>query len=161
ALKSGKDVYSEKPLTLTIDEGKRLVAAVLATGRILQTGSQQRSDPRFRLVCELVRNGRIGQVRQVTAILPAGPVKGPFKVGPIPKELKWDFWQGQAPAHEYVPERCHMYFRYWLEYSGGTLTDWGAHHNDIALWGLGHERNGPVSVEGKVTAQPIPGGFTA
>ena len=81
ALKAGKDVYSEKPLTLTIDEGKRVVAASRATGRILQTGSQQRSDPRFRLACELVRNGRLGKLTQITTILPAGQHRGPFKIG--------------------------------------------------------------------------------
>jgi predicted dehydrogenase len=161
ALKAGKDVYSEKPLTLTIDEGKRLVKAVKESGRVLQTGSQQRSDARFRLACEAVRNGRLGKLTKITTVLPAGPNKGPFKPAPVPKELDWDFWQGQAPEREYVPERAHLYFRYWLEYSGGTLTDWGAHHNDIALWALGLDRGGPVTVEGKVLSKPIPGGFTA
>src|SRR5881394_3034121 len=127
AMKAGKDVYSEKPLTLTIDEGKRLVAVARETGRILQTGSQQRSDSRFRLACELVR----------------------------------DFWQGQTPSVPYVRERCHGSFRYWWEYSGGTMTDWGAHHNDIALWGMGLERSGPVTVQGRPLIEMIPGGFTA
>src|SRR5205085_7428756 len=97
ALKAKKDVYSEKPLTLTIDEGKRLVAAVRDSGRILQTGSQQRSDPRFRLACELVRNGRLGKLTEITTILPAGLSQGPFKSTAVPKELDWDFWQCQAP----------------------------------------------------------------
>jgi hypothetical protein len=123
ALKAGKNVYSEKPLTLTIDEGKRLVAAVRSSKRILQTGSQQRSDARFRLVCELVRNGRLGELKQITTILPAGPNRGPFKPATKPEELDWDFWQGQTPRHEYTPERCHFWFRYWLDYSGGTMTD--------------------------------------
>jgi predicted dehydrogenase len=161
ALKAGKDVYSEKPLTLTIDEGKRLVKAVRESGRILQTGSQQRSDPRFRLVCELVRNGRIGKLTRITTILPAGPNRGPFKPAEKPAELDWDFWQGQTKAHEYMPERCHMWFRYWLDYSGGTMTDWGAHHNDIALWAMGLDRSGPATIEGKVLVKPIEGGFTA
>lgn len=111
ALKAAKDVYSEKPLTLTIDEGKRAVAAVRSSGRILQTGSQQRSDPRFRLVCELVRNGRLGKLTRITTVLPAGPNRGPFKTAAVPKGLDWDFWQGQTPAHDYVPERCHFWFR--------------------------------------------------
>jgi predicted dehydrogenase len=161
ALKAGKDVYSEKPLTLTIDEGKRLVAAVRSSGRVLQTGSQQRSDPRFRLVCELVRNGRLGKLTHITTYLPAGAKGGPFKTAAVPAELDWDFWQGQAPRHEYVPERAHFWFRYWLDYSGGTLTDWGAHHHDIALWALGLDPSGPVSVEGKVRTKMTPGGFTA
>lgn len=161
AVRSGKDVYSEKPLTLTIDEGKRLVAAVKETGRVLQTGSQQRSDKTFRLACELVRNGRVGKVDRVRVWLPMGLHDGPFSSQPVPKELDWDFWQGQAPVTDYLPERCHVKFRYWWDYSGGTLTDWGAHHNDIALWGLGKERTGPVSIEGERIVDPISGGFTA
>jgi len=159
--KAGKDVYSEKPLTLTIDEGRRLVTAARKHKRILQTGSQQRSDPRFRFACELVRNGRIGKLRHVITSLPDGPRRGPFEKAPVPPELDWNFWQGQTAEHDYVPERCHGNFRYWLDYSGGTMTDWGAHHNDIALWGLGYERSGPISIEGKRLIDPIPRGFDA
>jgi predicted dehydrogenase len=161
AIHSGKDVYSEKPLTLTIDEGKRLVATVKNSGRILQTGSQQRSDKTFRLACELVRNGRLGKLQRVKVWLPQGLRDGPFAAQPVPGELNWDFWQGQTQTVAYVPERCHVKFRYWWDYAGGTLTDWGAHHNDIALWGLGKERSGPVSVEGERLVEPIRGGFTA
>lgn len=161
AIHSGKDVYSEKPLTLTIDEGKRLVAAVKKTGRILQTGSQQRSNKTFRLACELVRNGRVGKVERVRAWLPTGLREGPFATKPVPKELNWDFWQGQTPNVDYVPERCHRMFRYWYAYSGGTMTDWGAHHNDIALWGLGRDGSGPVSIEGERLIEPIPDGYEA
>ena len=160
ALKRGKDVYSEKPLTLTIEEGQRLVEAVSKTKRILQTGSQQRSEDRFRFACELVRNGRIGKLKHVSTYLPAGPHGGPFSPAPVPPHLDWDTWQGQAPWREYVPQRCHVTFRNFLEYSGGTLTDWGAHHNDIALWGIGLERGGPVSIEGRQLIEPVPGGFT-
>jgi len=160
ALKSGKDVYSEKPLTLTIDEGRQLVETVRRTKRILQTGSQQRSDARFHLACELVRNGRIGKLQHVDTILPAGRNAGPFTTAPVPAGLDWNMWQGQAPAREYIPQRCHGTFRYWYEYSGGTMTDWGAHHNDIALWGIGLERSGPVSIEGKRLTEPTPGGYT-
>jgi predicted dehydrogenase len=160
AVRAGKDVYSEKPLTLTIEEGRRLVTAVRQHKRVLQTGSQQRSDKRFRLACELVRNGRLGKLRHVITSLPSGRHGGPFAPAPVPEGLDWDFWQGQAPALDYVPERGHGSFRYWWEYSGGTLTDWGAHHNDIALWGLGLERSGPVSVEGRALLAPIPGGFS-
>jgi predicted dehydrogenase len=161
AVHSGKDVYSEKPHTLTIDEGKRLVEAVRKTGRVLQVGSQQRSDNTFRLVCELVRNGRLGKLERVRTWLPEGLHGGPFATQPVPKELNWDVWQGQTAVHDYVPERCHVKFRYWYDYSGGTMTDWGAHHNDIALWGLGKERSGPVSIEGQALSEPVPGGFTA
>jgi predicted dehydrogenase len=159
AMRAGKDVYCEKPLTLTIDEGKRLVEAQAKTKRVLQTGSQQRSDKNFHLACSLVRNGRLGKIKEVDVWLPAGRREGPFKPAPVPKNLDWDMWQGQTPAVEYVPERTHVTFRYWWDYSGGTITDWGAHHNDIALWGLGQK--GPVKVSGKPTVQMIPGGFTA
>ena len=159
ATKAGKDIYGEKPLTLTIDEGKRLVKAVRKQNTIFQTGSQQRSDPRFRLACELVRNGRLGKLKEITVWLPAGLREGPFKPAPVPAGLDWDFWLGQAPKVDYLPQRCHTMFRYWYDYSGGTMTDWGAHHNDIALWALGVPA--PQFVEGKALAQPIPGGYTA
>lgn len=159
AVKAGKDVYSEKPLTLTIEEGQRLVQAVGQHKAVLQTGSQQRSDRRFRLACELVRAGRIGKLQQVTVFLPAGLRGGPFQPSPVPAGLDWDYWLGQAPKVDYVKERCHTTFRYWLDYSGGTLTDWGAHHNDIARWAIGLD--GPVQIEGRVLVEPIPGGYTA
>jgi predicted dehydrogenase len=161
AMRAGKDVYSEKPLTLTIDEGKRLVAVAKETKRILQTGSQQRSDKNFRLACELVRNGRLGKLKHVHVWLPSGRREGPFKPAAIPAGLDWDMWLGQTPQVEYVPERCHLTFRYWWEYSGGTMTDWGAHHLDIAQWGVDHERSGPVSIVAKPLIEMIPGGFTA
>lgn len=159
ATKAGKNVYGEKPLTLTIDEGKRLVKAVRQHKTVLQTGSQQRSDGRFRLACELVRNGRLGKLREVTVYLPAGLHGGPFPSLPVPEGLNWDLYLGQAPKVDYVKERCHTTFRYWFDYSGGTMTDWGAHHNDIARWAIGLE--GPETVEGKVLAPPVPGGYTA
>ena len=160
AMRAGKDIYSEKPLTLTIAEGKKLVETARATKRVLQTGSQQRSSPRFRLACELVRNGRVGKLERISTILPTGLSGGPFASKPVPAELDWDFWQGQTPHVDYVPERCHMTFRFWFEYSGGTLTDWGAHHNDIAQWGNGTERSGPVSIEGRVLSEQTAGGYT-
>jgi predicted dehydrogenase len=159
ATQAGKDVYGEKPLTLTIDEGKHIVKAVRKRKTVFQTGTQQRSDPRFRLACELVRNERIGKLKEATVWLPAGLREGPFSPKPVPQELNWDFWLGQAPKVDYLPQRCHLYFRYWYDYSGGTMTDWGAHHNDIVLWALGLP--GPVAVEGKSLAEPIPGGYTA
>lgn len=159
ATQTGKDVYGEKPLTLTIDEGKHVVKAVRKHKTVFQTGTQQRSDARFRLACELVRNERIGKLREVTVWLPAGLREGPFMAKPVPPELNWDFWLGQAARVDYLPQRCHLYFRYWYDYSGGTMTDWGAHHNDIALWAIGLP--GPVAVEGKSLADPIPGGYTA
>ncbi len=159
AARAGKDVYGEKPLTLTIDEGRHVIRAVRENRIVLQTGMQQRSSQRFRMACELVRNSRIGKLNSVIVWLPAGLREGPFQSKPVPPELNWDFWLGQAPKVDYVPQRCHTWFRYWYDYSGGTMTDWGAHHNDIALWAIGQP--GPEAVEGQVLAQPIPGGYTA
>ena len=161
ALKAGKDIYSEKPLTLTIDEGKHVVEAVKKSGRILQTGTQQRSEREFHLAAELVRNNRLGKLRQIEVTLPAGARGGPFPAQPVPESLDWDFWLGQAPKVDYVPERAGFTFRYWYDYSAGTMTDWGAHHNDIVQWALGMDDSGPVSIDGKPTSDLIPGGYTA
>jgi len=161
SMKAGKDIYCEKPLTLTIDEGKRLVEVQKQTNRILQTGTQQRSSAHFRLACDLVRNGRIGKIQKVEVWLPAGLRQGPFQTSPVPEGFDYDFWLGQTPKVEYVKERTHFSFRYWWEYSGGTMTDWGAHHNDIVLWALEMDGSGPVSIEGKQLIDMIPGGFTA
>ncbi len=157
AAKAKKDIYAEKPLTLTIDEGKQTVKAVRDHKIILQTGTQQRSSQRFLLACELVRNGRIGKLKQVNVWVPAGLRAGPFQTAPIPQGLNWDFWLGQAPRVDYMKERCHSTFRWWWEYSGGPVTDWGAHHNDIARWAIGLD--GPVGVEARVITPPIPGGY--
>jgi predicted dehydrogenase len=158
AANAGKDVYGEKPLTLTVDEGHHIVRAVRKNKIVFQTGTQQRSDHRFRLASELVRNERIGKLKQVTVWLPAGLREGPFASKPVPEGLNWDFWQGQTHAVDYVPQRCHVNFRFWYDYSGGTMTDWGAHHNDIARWAVGLD--GPVSIEGTHLTDPIQGGYT-
>ena len=157
AMKAGKDVYCEKPLTLTIDEGKKLVKVWKETGRVFQTGSQQRSDANFRLACELVRNGRLGRLKLVETRLPTGPTGGPFEVKRAPSDLDWNMWLGPARWTPYVEQRCHRDFRWWMEYSGGMLTDWGAHHNDIAQWALGMDRSGPVSVKGSGKYPPLVG----
>jgi len=146
AMKAGCDVYCEKPLSLTIEEGKAMVQAARKYDRIFQTGSMQRSDARYRLACELVRNGRVGEVHTVEARIGDNPTGGPFKTGPVPEGLDWDFWKGPTADVPYVTERCHYEFRWWYEYSGGKLTDWGAHHNDIAQWALGMDGSGPVNV---------------
>ncbi len=158
AARAKKNVYGEKPLTLTIDEGKRLVKAVRASGIVLQTGTQQRSDKKFRLACELVRNGRIGKLKQVNVFVPAGISGGPFQTQPVPEGFNWDFWLGQSPAVDYLKERCHGTFRWWWDYSGGPVTDWGAHHNDIARWAIGLD--GPTEIEARALTQPVPGGYT-
>jgi predicted dehydrogenase len=161
AVKAGKDIYSEKPLTLTIDEGKRLVKAVRDHKTVLQVGSQQRSDARFRLACELVRNGRIGKLEYIWVGLPTGPREGPFSPKPVPAGFDHDFYLGQAPKVPYNGQNTHWNFRWWYDYSGGQMTDWGAHHNDIAQWGNGTERTGPVYVDGRSLKKMIPGGYDA
>lgn len=160
AMRAGKDIYCEKPLTLTIDEGKHLVKVEQETKRILQTGTQQRSSVNFRRACEAVRNNRIGKLKHIDVWLPAGMRGGPFHTSDVPPGFDYETWLGQTEKLPYVKERTHMSFRYWWNYSAGTITDWGAHHNDIALWATGYERSGPISAEGKVLKEPIPGGFT-
>jgi len=161
AARTGKDIYSEKPLTLTIDEGKRLVQAVKQNQTVFQVGSQQRSDAKFRLACELVRNGRIGKLQHIIVGLPTGPREGPFPAQPVPPELNWDFYLGQAPFCDFNGHNFHWNFRWWWRFSGGQMTDWGAHHHDIAQWGNGTERTGPVEVQGKSLIDMIPGGYDA
>lgn len=159
AAKAKKDIYGEKPLTLTIDEGKHVIKAIRTNKVVFQTGTQQRSDRRFRLACELVRNGRIGKLQTVEVFVPAGLREGPFQPNQdVPPGLNWDMWLGQAPKVAYMKERCNNTFRWWWDYAGGPVTDWGAHHNDIARWAIGHD--GPISVEAKTTVGPIEGGYT-
>lgn len=136
ACREGKDVYCEKPLTLTVDEGKQLRLAVKETDQIVQVGSWQRSDHRFRQAVELVRQGRIGKLQSVDVVLGKNKVGGPFSSKPVPNHFNWDLWQGQTPEVPYREERSHYTFRWWYEYSGGQMTDWGAHHLDIAQWAI-------------------------
>ncbi len=159
AAKAKKDIYGEKPLTLTVDEGKHVVKAVRDNKIVFQTGTQQRSDRRFRLASELVRNGRIGKLQTVEVFVPAGLREGPFDHHQsTPAGVDWDMWLGQAPQVDYMKERCNNTFRWWWDYAGGPVTDWGAHHDDIARWAIGQD--GPVSVEAKATEGPIEGGYT-
>ena len=156
ACRAGKDVYVEKPLTLTIDEGKKLADVVKETGRVLQTGNWQRSDCRFRLGVEMVRSGAIGNLQKVTVTLGKNKQGGPFKQEKPPEEIDWDMWQGQTPFVPYIKERCHFTFRWWYEYSGGQMTDWGCHHMDIAQWGIGVDRSGPVEIQSKADFPNFP-----
>jgi len=155
AMRAGKDVYCEKPLTLTIDEGKQICRVVQETGRVFQVGTQQRSENqnRFLTAVALVQHGRIGKVRRVTVSIGPGKTGGPFQATSPPAHLNWDFWLGPAPKVPYIQERCHWTFRWWYEYSGGKLTDWGAHHVDIAQWAIGMQHTGPTTVEGTATFQ--------
>ncbi len=161
AMKAGKDVYCEKPLTLTIDEGKLIRKVLQETGRVFQVGTQQRTEMnrRFLTAVAMIRDGRIGKVKRAVCAIGAAPSEGPFPVMPVPPELNWEMWLGQAPLVDYTQKRCHYEFRWWYEYSGGKMTDWGAHHVDIATWGLGAENTGPVSVEGTAKHPNIPNGY--
>lgn len=149
ACRAGKDVYCEKPLSLTIGDGQAMVKAARETGRIVQTGSQQRSDAKFRRACELVRAGRIGRVHTIRAGLSGVNFKGSAEPdSDPPPELDYNFWLGPAPQRPYNVRHVHYNFRFFWDYSGGQLTNWGAHHLDIAQWGLGMDESGPVSIEG-------------
>ncbi len=155
--RAGKDIYSEKPLSLTVREGRIMSDTVRDSGRIFQTGSQQRSDKRFRHACELVRNGYIGELQTVRCGLPGG-ADDISKQGdrttpePVPEGFDYDFWLGPAPEAPYVPARSHVNWRWVFDHSGGQMTDWGGHHPDIAQWGMGTEHTGPVEIR-NATAQ--------
>ncbi len=157
AMRAGKDIYCEKPLTLTIDEGKELGKAARETGRVVQVGTQQRSDHNrvFLLAVAMIRAGRIGKLRKVTAAIGGGPTGGPFPATNPPAELNWEMWLGQAPLTAYRTDRCHSNFRWWYEYSGGKLTDWGAHHVDIGQWAIGMEHSGPKTIEVQKRVLPV------
>ncbi len=153
ALKSGKDVYCEKPLTHNIHEAIEVMKAVPKYGRVLQTGSMQRSMKEFRIACELVRNGVIGKIERVECSF--GDPGRPCDLPAEPEEpgLDWNMWLGPAPMRPYnsvlSPRGVHDHFPHWrnyMEYGGGMVTDWGAHHLDIAQWGLGMDDSGPVEV---------------
>jgi predicted dehydrogenase len=159
ACRANKDVYCQKPLSLTVAEGRAMSDAVKKHGRVFQTGSQQRSDPNFRRACELVRNGRIGKVHTVRCGLPGGRpdygrTGGRKKPEPVPKGFDYELWLGPAPKKPYAPARCHVNFRWIYDYSGGQVTDWGGHHPDCAQWGLGTEHTGPVEVRNAKGAFP-------
>lgn len=153
ALESGKDVYCEKPLTLTIEESVAVTRAARRYDRVFQTGSQQRSDPTFRFACELVRNGRIGKVHTVHVNVGGPPVECYLPAEPVPEGLDWDFWLGPAPERPYhsdiAPPMEYPHWPNWRayrDYAGGGMDDFGAHHYDIAQWGLGMDHTGPVEV---------------
>ena len=147
---AGKDVYAEKPLTFTIDEGKILRDVVAKTGRVVQTGTQQRSEKPFQTAVELVRNGRIGTLQQVWVALPWYSTKGgPFAASTPPDSLNWDLYQGQSPERDYCVQRTHQVFRWWYIYAGGIVTDWGNHHVDIAQWGMGRDLSGPTTIDAR------------
>ena len=148
AMRAGKDVHCQKPLTLTIDEGKKLCKVVKETGRVLQVGTQQRSqNDEFLKAVAMCHLGYLGKIKRISCAIGARDTGGPFKKTAPPAELNWDMWLGQAPKVEYIKERTHDLFRGWFEYAGGSVTDWGAHHVDIAQWAIGMDHSGPLTVE--------------
>ena len=163
AAAAGKDIYCEKPLSLTIAEGRAMVEAVRRYGVVFQTGTQRRSDQKFRFICELVRNGRIGRLRKIiTSIGPnnkEAPAKD-WKPEPVPDWLDYDMWLGPAPWVPYHKSRCLYTFRFGLDYSGGQTTNLGAHWIDVAQWANGTDYTGPVEVEDLGGEYPKNGLFT-
>ncbi len=151
AMRAGKDVYCEKPLTLTIAEGRLVCRATKETGRVFQVGTQQRSEfgRAFLEAVAIARSGRLGKKLTATAWVGPGRSGGPYPTQDPPKELDWDFWLGQAPKVPFCAHRLGHDFRYWFDYAGGQVTDWGVHHTDIALWALGGQRTGASAVAGK------------
>jgi predicted dehydrogenase len=151
AVREGKDVYCEKPLTLTIAEGRRLTDEVKRYGRVLQTGSQQRSSAEFHKACELVVNGRIGHLHTIRVGISNNnrTCEPTWTPEPVPDGFDYDLWLGPALWAPYHTQRCHYQFRFILDYSGGQMTNWGAHHLDIAQWGNQADNTGPVEIAGK------------
>ncbi|NQT14929.1 MAG: Gfo/Idh/MocA family oxidoreductase [Planctomycetes bacterium] len=149
SLRAGKDVYCEKPVAHRFHEGQRMCREVARRGAVVQVGSQQRSDPRFRHAVELVLNGHIGKVRRVEVGLPPGydGPQGDTTIVKPPEHLDYDFWCGPAPKLPYMQARHHRWWRGHLAYGGGVLMDWIGHHNDVAHWALGMDRSGPLRVE--------------
>src|SRR5262245_41868247 len=155
AVKAGKDVYLQKPASLTIAEGRALSNAVLKSGRIFQIGSQQRSTVQFRYAAELVRNGRIGQLKTVEVGLPGDPSGDEELEMPVPKDLNYEMWLGSTPVVYYTEKRVHPQVGYdrpgWLrceQFGAGMITGWGAHHIDSAHWAMDTEYTGPVEISG-------------
>ena len=167
AMLSGKDVYCEKPMTLTIEEGRLMCDVCRQTRRIVQVGTQQRSNQTFLQAMAMIRDGRIGKLTRAECGIGGAPTSPDIPVANAPSHLDWNRWLGPAPKVAYRRlagpngetqswSRSHYEFRWWYEYSGGKLTDWGAHHVDIATWALGKADTGPVSVDPLMVKHPVP-----
>jgi predicted dehydrogenase len=160
AAEAGKDIYCEKPLSLTIGQGRAMVEAVRKHKRILQTGSMERSNPLNQYVCGLVRSGKIGRILRVTTHVGFNNKVGPgpgWKPMPVPDGFDYEMWLGPAPKVPYHKDRCLYRFRFNYDYSGGQVTNFGAHSNDLAQWGLGMDESGPVEIE-FISAKWLPKG---
>lgn len=151
AMKSGKDLYCEKPLTLTLEESKIITKVTADTGRVFQVGTQQRSenDKRFLKAVAIARSGKLGKKLHAISSVGGATTGGPFEPERPPEALNWGFWLGQIQEIPFTPNHIGWNFRWWFECSGGQVTDWGVHHTDIALWALGGDEDGVVEAEGK------------
>ena len=160
ALQAGKHVFCQKPLTLTLEENQLIRNACKKySDQIFFVGTQQRSDRgKFLRAVNMVQKGLLGEIKHIKVGINGGSVGKPFETAPVPENLDWDNWLGQAPMVEYIPQRCHGNFRWWYEYSGGKFTDWGAHHVDIATWAINQDVQGlgPVSIDGTDANHPVP-----
>ena len=168
AARAGKDIYMEKPASLTINEGRQMSNAMNATGCIMQVGSQQRSSPQFRKACEFVRSGRIGQLKTIEVRLPGDPPGGNPNPMPVPENLNFDAWLGSTPMVPYTQDLVHPQGQDgkpdfnrpgWLrveQFGAGMITGWGSHHFDIAHWAMGLEYSGPIEISASTTF-PAPG----
>ncbi len=156
AIRTGKDVYCEKPLTHLFAEGQQVYREVQQRGTVFQTGSQQRSDALFRRAVEIVRNGLLGKIQRVEVGLPPGYDKpqGDATVIKVPKQLDYNFWCGPSPVLPYMRARHHRWWRGHRAYGGGVLMDWIGHHNDIAHWALDVDQRGPQRVEATEWVMP-------
>jgi predicted dehydrogenase len=158
ACEMGKHVYCEKPLTLVIAEGPKMIAAARKHKKIVQTGSMQRSGAEFNAAIDLLQKGVLGKISRVNVGLPKpnwiDRAKEPVPDEEAPKILDWDNWLGPAPKRAYNKFRVHYLFRFFWDYSGGQMTNFGAHHLDIAQWGLGMDESGPTKIEGKAVFHP-------
>ena len=175
AMQAGKDVYCEKPLTLTIREGRQLLEVMRRTERVVQVGTQQRTeyDQMFAQAVAVMRDGRIGRAKRVTVAIGGSLASPSLPAIDPPKHLNWNLWLGPAPLTDYRMGdiihdrgwgagfplgRAHRYYRWWYEYSGGKLSDWGAHHVDIAMWALDkvNSDNGHIEIEPLHVEHPVP-----
>jgi predicted dehydrogenase len=166
AMLAGKDVYCEKPMTLTIHEGQLIREVQQRTGAVFQVGTQQRSSKQFIKAVALIRDGRLGTIKKVVCGIDSSPESPRLKAVEPPKNLDWERWLGPAPKSQYRFQtgannimkewsNGHYEFRWWYDFSGGKLTDWGAHHVDIATWGMGKTDTGPVKVDPVMVEHPV------
>ena len=163
AMRAGKHVYCEKPLSLTIREGQQCCKVAKETGKVFQVGTQQRSEfaQVFLKAVAIAQSGMLGDKLDCLISIGGAEKGGPFQNKPCPDHIDWNMWLGQTPEVPYCPERGDFDFRWWFEYAGGQVTDWGAHHGDIAMWALGMDDSGPTSItpNGKVEIPQIENGY--